>query len=359
MAREAGVSVATVSRVINGKGPVREATRRRIRRVVERLRYAPHGAARSLITRETRTLGVLLPDLFGEFFSELIRGIDLAARQSGYHLLVSGSHGDRLEVQALLRAIRGRVDGLIALSPDVNALAFEANLPAGFPVVLLNGGDRRSDYGSIRVDNYGGAFAMTRHLTGLGHRRIAFVTGPVRNPDASERLRGYRDAVGRHGRDGALEIPGDFREDAGYRAASRLLTCKPLPTAVFAANDAMAIGLLCALRRRRVRVPEDLALAGFDDIPIAPFIAPPLTTVHVPIAELGSRATVRLLQALETGDGRTGREEILPTTLVVRSSCGAHLTARAGAVSPRQEPAASEDEPGEIEDLEFVRLSKG
>jgi LacI family transcriptional regulator len=331
VAREAGVSVATVSRAINGKGPILEATQRRIRRVVERLRYAPHAAARSLITRQTRTLGALLPDIFGGFFSELIRGIDLTARQRGYHLLVSGSHGDRAETRALLRAFRGRVDGLIALSPDLGAPEFEANLPTGFPVVLLNGDEKRSAYGSIRVDNYGGAFAMTRHLIRLGHRRIAFVAGPTSNHDAAERLRGYRAAVGRPGRDAALEIPGDFREDAGYRAASRLLRCRPLPTAAFAANDAMAIGLLCALRQHRVRVPEDLALAGFDDIPIAPFIAPPLTTVRVPIAELGSRATARLLQALEEGNERPGGDEILPTTLVVRSSCGAPLETRTNA----------------------------
>ena len=358
VAREAGVSIATISRVINEKGPVREATRRRIRRVVERLHYAPHGAARSLITRKTHTLGVLLPDLFGEFFSELIRGIDLAARRHDYHLLVSGSHGDRVETQALLRAMRGRVDGLIALSPDLGVLAFEANLPAGFPVVLLNGHEKKSAYSSIRVDNYGGAFAMARHLIRLGHRRIAFVRGPIRNHDAAERLRGYREAVGRQGREGALEIPGDFREDAGYRAASRILRCRPLPTAVFAANDAMAIGLLCALRQRHVRVPEDLALVGFDDIPIARFIAPPLTTVRVPIAELGSRATARLLHALEGSDSRPGREDILPTTLVVRSSCGALLPARAGAGSPRPAPPESNDESNAIEEREFVTLSQ-
>lgn len=350
------MSVATVSRVINEKGPVREATRSRIRRVVERLRYAPHGAARSLITRKTHTLGVLLPDIFGEFFSELIRGIDVAARRRGYHLLVSGSHGDRVETQALLRAMRGRVDGLIALSPDLGAPALEANLPAGFPVVLLNGHEKKSAYGSIRVDNYGGAFAMARHLVRLGHRRIAFVTGPARNHDAAERLRGYRDAVGRKGRDGALEIPGDFREEAGYRAVSRLLRCAPLPTAVFVANDAMAIGLLCALRQRQVRVPEDLALAGFDDIPIARFIAPPLTTVRVPIAELGSRATARLLHALEGSGGQPVREDILPTTLVVRSSCGALLGARGETVSPRPGPSESHDEQNTLEE-ELMTLS--
>ena len=327
------MSVASVSRVVNEKGPVREETRLRIRRAIEKLRYAPHGAARSLITRRTRTLGVLMPDLFGEFFSELIRGIDVAARRSGYHLLVSGSHEDRVETQELLRAIRGRVDGLIAFSPELDARAFEENLPAGFPVVLLNTAVRKNGFESIRVDNYGGAFAIVRHLTRLGHRRIAFVTGPVGNHDASERLRGYRDALGRHAGARALEVPGDFREEAGYRAVPRILRAKPTPTAVFAANDAMAIGLLCAFRERGVRVPEEMALAGFDDIPIARFITPPLTTVQVPIAELGSRATARLLHALEGTDGRKGRQEILPTALVVRSSCGARLPGRSGAVS--------------------------
>ncbi len=328
VAREAGVSVATISRVVNEKGPVREDTRRRIRGVIERLRYAPHGAARSLITRKTHTLGVLLPDLFGEFFSELIRGIDLAARQRGYHLLVSGSHGDRTESQTMLRAIRGRVDGLIALSPDLDAQAFEENLPAGFPVVLLNGDVRRCRYDSIRVDNYGGALAMVRHLIRLGHRRVAFVTGPAGNHDAAERLRGYRDGLGGQAGTRALEIRGDFREEAGYRAAPRILGGRHLPTAVFAANDAMAIGLLCAFRERHVRVPEDLALAGFDDIPIARFITPPLTTVRFPIAELGCLATARLMRALKETDERRRQEEILPTMLVVRSSCGALLETR-------------------------------
>lgn len=321
VARQAGVSVATVSRVVNEKGPVREETRRRIEGVVEKLRYAPHGAARSLITRKTRTLGVLLPDLFGEFFSELIRGIDGAARERGYHLLVSGSHGDGIETRTMLRAIRGRVDGLIALSPDLDASAFEENLPDGLSVVLLNCDIGRSSFPSVRVDNYGGAFAVVRHLMELGHRRIAFVTGPARNHDAAERLRGYRDALGQQAGARTWEVAGDFREEAGYGAALRILRGKP-PTAVFAANDAMAIGMLCACRERRVRVPEDIALAGFDDIPTARFVTPALTTVRVPIADLGSLATMRLLRALEGGGLFERHDEVLPATLVVRSSCG-------------------------------------
>jgi LacI family transcriptional regulator len=204
--------------------------------VVEKLRYAPHGAARSLIMRKTHTLGVLLPDLFGEFFSELIRGIDLAARKRGYHLLVSGSHGDRIETQALLRAMRGRVDGLIVLSPDVKLEALRANLPENFPLVLLNCGGKGNGFDSICIDNSGGAYAMVRHLIGLGHRRIAFVKGPPGNRDASERLRGYRRAMRQLSEEWSerLEIPGNFREEAGYRSCKSILGMRPRPSAIFA-----------------------------------------------------------------------------------------------------------------------------
>ncbi len=234
--------------------------------MVEKLRYAPHGAARSLITRETHTLGVLLPDLFGEFFSELIRGIDATARRRGYHLLYSGSHGDRSEAEAMVRAMRGRVDGLIVLSPDGNRGALRANVPENFPVVLLNSAGGGRSFDTIAVDNFGGAAAMVRHLAGLGHRRVAFIAGPPGNRDASERLRGYREAmrsVGEWSKE--LEIPGNFREEAGYEACARIRGLRPRPSAVFAANDSMAIGLLYACREAGLRVPEDLAIAGFDD----------------------------------------------------------------------------------------------
>src|SRR5258706_9539327 len=330
VAREAGVSVATVSRVINGQGPIREATRRRIRRVVEKLRYAPHGAARSLIPRETHTLGVLLPDLFGEFFSELIRGIDATARRRGYHLLYSGSHGDRSEAEAMVRAMRGRVDGLIVLSPDGNRGALRANVPENFPVVLLNSAGGGRSFDTIAVDNFGGAAAMVRHLTGLGHRRVAFIAGPPGNRDASERLRGYSEAmrsVGEWSKE--LEIPGNFREEAGYEACARIRGLRPRPSAVFAANDSMAIGLLYACREAGLRAPEDLAVAGFDDIPIVRFITPSLTSVRVPIAELGTCAAQRLLDVLGGKPAGRPRKVVLPTTLVVRDSCGAMLRRQA------------------------------
>lgn len=325
VAREAGVSVATVSRVFNEKGPVKEETRQRILEVALRLGYAPHAMARSLITKKTGTLGVLLPDLYGEFFSEVIRGVDLSARRDGYHILVSSSHSHRSEVEAVLRALRGRVDGLVVMSPEADARALEANLPRSLPIVLLNCRVEGTAFDSINIDNYGGALAMIRHLAGLGHRRIAHVKGSPSNNDALERLLGYRDAMQPLSEPGteALEIEGDFSEESGYRAGGLILRMRPRPTAVFSANDGMAVGLLSALQEAGLRVPEDISVAGFDDVPIARFLTPPLTTVRVAIADLGALAVRRLLLAMEGGEDRERQHETLPTTLVVRGSCGA------------------------------------
>ena len=324
VAREAGVSVATVSRVFNDSGPVGGETRQRILDVAARLRYTPDSAARSLITRRTNTLGVLLPDLYGEFFSEVIRGIDPTAQRSGYHILVSRSHNDRRELEAAMRAMRGRVDGLVVMSPDIDAEALVDNLPADCPVVLLNCAVEGSDFDSLNIDNFGGAHAMVSHLVALGHRRIAFITGHERNHDAAERLRAYRAAVEEGGAEWReeWERAGDFTEASGYRAAAEIAALSPRPTAIFAANDSMAIGALSALREAGVRVPEDIAVAGFDDIPISRYMSPPLTSVHVAISELGERATRTLLHAVDEKNRHRKHQETMPTTLVIRESCG-------------------------------------
>ena len=325
VAARAGVSVATVSRVFNGKGPMRSETMQRVRAAAEEMKYVPHAGARSLSTRSTHTIGVLLPDLHGEFFSEVIRGIDVTARQRGFHVLVSGSHSDVDEMSEMLRALNGRVDGLIVMSPDLELGSISNALPVSVPVVVLN--SAASDRASIRIDNYAGARAMTRHLLELGHRRIAFITGPQRNADAAERRRGYRDAMD-HAKATALEVSGDFTEDAGYAAGESIAKMSPRPTAIFAANDAMAIGALRAMREARVRVPQEIVLAGFDDIPIARYLTPPLTTVRVEIAELGRRAVDQLISSLQKDAGGSARHDVVPATLVVRESCGTALARR-------------------------------
>jgi LacI family transcriptional regulator len=325
VAREAGVSVATVSRVFNNSGPVREETRRRISDVALRLRYSPNSAARSLSRQQADTIGVLLPDLYGEFFSEVIRGIDQLVQREGWHLLVSSSHNERTDIEAALRAMRGRVDGLLVMSPDLDARALSENLPANLPVVLLNCEVDGRAYDSLNIDNYGGALAMMGHLLERGHRRIGLITGLPRNHDARERLRGSHAALAAAGlrADPCLVVQGDFSESSGYRAAHVLLERGPLPTAIVAGNDSMAIGALSALVESGVRVPEDVALVGFDDIPIARYVAPPLTTVRVRIPELGGRAAARLLAALAQDGAREPVQELLPTELVIRRSCGA------------------------------------
>lgn len=321
VAARARVSVATVSRVFNQKKVVRPETVRRVLDVARALRYVPNAVARSLSTRSTNTIGVVLPDLHGEFFSEVIRGIDIAARQKGFHLLVSGSHADRTEMHAVLQAVRGRVDGVIVMSPDLDSSALLGDLPSDVPVVLLN--SRVGGRASITIDNFAGARAVVRHLTGLGHRRIAFIGGPPQNVDAEERRRGFREALQAAGipANRVLEMPGDFTEGSGHDAAKKIVARTPRPTAIFAANDAMAIGALSAIRSARLRVPDDISLVGFDDIPISRFLTPALTTVEVPMAELGRRGFDLLLSARNSeGKVQTAR---VKTSLVVRQSTGA------------------------------------
>jgi LacI family transcriptional regulator len=277
-----------------------------------------------MITRRTHTVGALLPDLHGEYFSELIRGIDLAARARGLHLLVSSSHGDANEAAAALRAMRGRVDGLLVMSPHVDAGFLRENLPDDLPLVLMNTPVRGMSHPTLNVDNYGGAYAMVRHLIACGHAGVVLIEGPPQNFDASERHRGYCAALAKFAPASTIQVlPGDFTEEAGYRAGQELARMSPRPEAVFAANDMMAVGCLIALRDGGVRVPEDMAVAGFDDIPIARYVAPPLTTVRTRIAEFGGGAMERLSNLIEGTEGERDARRIGECELVVRASCGA------------------------------------
>ena len=323
VAREANMSVATVSRVLNGSGPVSEKTRRLIHDVAGKMRYVPHSGARSLITSKTETLGVLLPDLYGEFFSEVIRGMDDTAQKNGFHLLISRAYADRHGIETAIRAMRGRVDGVVVMSPDLDAESL-LNMPSTMPVVLLCSVSRGNGIDSLTIQNCRGAREMVGHLVSLGHRRIAIIKGSPRNYDAAERLRGYRIALREAGivPDTSLELTGNFTEAGGYAAATELLAMRVRPTAIFAANDSMAIGALSALRESGVEVPEEMAVAGFDDIPLARYMDPPLSSVHVPICELGARAVEILLEGITHKNGHARKRERVSTKLVIRSSTG-------------------------------------
>jgi LacI family transcriptional regulator len=322
VAREAGVSTATVSRVYNEAVSVADNTRVRVQRVGTRLGYVPHAMARSLITRRTATIGVILPDLHGEFFSEIIRGVDTLVRARGYHLLVSSSHSSTEEVHAALQLMRGRVDGLLVLATERSTAG--QPMPGRLPTVRIGAGLDGISEDVITVANHAGAMAMGRHLLSLGHRRIAVITGGADNIEVQERLSGFRAALREAGLapDPSLELAGDFTEASGYAAGVRLAAMEPHPSAVFALNDSMAIGAMSALRAAGLDIPRDVAVAGFDDIPTAQYLEPPLTTVRVDISALGARAAERLFVLLRSPERQSPLRSVVPTSLVIRRSCG-------------------------------------
>lgn len=314
VAQRAQVSVASVSRVLNGIGNVSEQTRERVTDAVQALGYVPHAGARSLSLSRTNAIGVVLPDLHGEFFSEIMRGMDREASARGYLLLLSNMHAGGDQSHGALRAMRGRVDGLLVMAPHLSEAELAEALPAGLPTVLINTRGETA-HPSIRLDNAAGVRAVVQHLAGLGRRKLVHIAGPGDNVDAQERAAACRDAAASAGL--AIEVvQGNFEEQSGEAAITALIEGGHAFDAVFAANDMMALGAVQALRRCGRTVPEEVAVAGFDDIPLARLLG--LTTVRVRIAELGQRALDRLLAILED-DGGSGHELHAPE-LVVRST---------------------------------------
>jgi LacI family transcriptional regulator len=324
VARAAGVSIATVSRVFNNHELVNGETARRVMQAAVACDYWPNEAAKSLTTSRSNAFGVLLPDLYGEFYSEIIRGIDLRARQARYQILLSSSHANDDDVFNAARAMLGRVDGLILMTPDTVSLEVVERVRKRLPVVLLNPRFKAYDCSSVAIDNFGGALDATRHLLRLGHRDLAMIGGPAGNVDADERRRGFQTALRESGLDPELVRveAGDFREATGHAAGLAILAQRPRPTAVFAANDSMAIGLLGAARELGVRIPEDLAVIGFDDVTIARYLNPPLTTVTVDTFGLGRKAAALLLDTVTAADEQLPERAVLPAVLTVRASCG-------------------------------------
>jgi LacI family transcriptional regulator len=220
VARAAGVSIATVSRVFNNNSLVKNETARRVLKVAAAVDYWPNGAAQSLTTRCSNTFGVLLPDLFGEFYSEVIRGIDQIARRQRYQLLLSSSHASSEDILSAARAMLGRIDGLVMMAPESASIETVRRIRRRLPVVLLNPGIDVTGCCSVSVDNHAGSGMATEHLLRLGHRDIAMIAGPEGNGDAEDRLSGFREALAQAGIDPASApvIPGDFHETSGYEA---------------------------------------------------------------------------------------------------------------------------------------------
>lgn len=300
VARAAKVSIATVSRALNGHSNVRSNVREHVQAVATALGYVPHTGARSLSLSKTNAIGVMLPDLHGEFYSEALRGIDGEASARGLQLLLSNMHGDQRGIESL-RFMRGRVDALIIMAPDIEPERLLAHLPASLPAVLISCPDMAADHPQFRIDNAAAADAMVEHLIASGRRRIVHLSGPRGNRDAEERIAGYRTAMTRHGLSPRI-LAGNFDEESGTATARELIGEAERADALFAANDMMAIGALVAFQRAGLVVPDDIAVAGFDDIPLARFVTPALTTMRVGIAEIGAEAVSRVAAILAGGE---------------------------------------------------------
>jgi LacI family transcriptional regulator len=327
IATAAGVSRSTVSRVINDQPNVRPEVRQRVLQVVEEMGYHPNAAARSLVNRRSQTLGVVIPETINTvfvdpFFPNVLRGLANAANEHHYYLMLS-MVSRPTDKDFYRRALRSQIlDGVVVVSAPADDQLIPWLIRDHISFVSVGRYPYRPDASYVDADNVRGARMATKHLLQHGRQRIATVTGPINMIAGLDRRVGYQSAL-REAEvplDEDLIVEGDFTENSGYTAMKRLLPLEP--DAVFVASDLMAVGVLRALHQAGRRVPDDVAVVGFDDAPIADFTDPPLTTVRQPVYELGIVAVELLLRLLEReteGPLRT----ILPTELVIRASCGA------------------------------------
>ncbi|PYE54622.1 LacI family DNA-binding transcriptional regulator [Deinococcus yavapaiensis] len=319
VAREAGVSASTVSRILNGTANVRDEKKEAVERVLARLNYRPNVLARSLASGRTMSVGVLTQDISSPFYGDTLRGIEQGLSGSGYHPIFTSGHWQaQEELEAVDLLLARKVDALIVLGgvlPDEKLREVAAKVP----LVALGRSVPDLESQCLRLDNFKGAYLATQHLVELGHRAIAHIMGVPSHRDAQDRLAGYKAALAdaRVEFDPDLVREGDFMEASGFLAATRLVEGLRTFSAIFVANDQMAYGARLALFRKGLRVPEDVSIVGFDDLPSSSFTTPPLTTVAQPTYDIGLASAECVLRLLN------GEEAALPpldVQLVVRES---------------------------------------
>ena len=319
VARLAGVSHQTVSRVINDSEHVREETRERVLRAMRQLNYRPNSVARALVTGRSNTLGVVSFDttLYGP--ASTLYGIEQAAHDAGYFITIASLKAfDRASVLDAVERLRILgVDGILVIAPQVTAARALMRTPAGVPLVALEAGP--TDVVPVAsIDQFAGAAAATSHLIELGHRRVAHVAGPSDWLEAQLRVAGWRATLQAAGLPAPEPLVGDWSPRSGYEIGQLLAADVPL-TAIFVANDQMALGVLRALHEAGRRIPADVSVVGFDDVPEAPYFTPPLTTIRQDFDEMGRRGLKLLLETMEDPDGPPRHLEVEPE-LIVRSS---------------------------------------
>jgi LacI family transcriptional regulator len=325
VAARAGVSTATISRVINSSGYVSDELRERVLKAVTELNYSPNGVARSMSQRRTLTLGLVVPDISNPFFTALARGAEDVGQRSGYSLVLCNTDRDLDKERGYLSVLREkRVDGVMLILAGSETTHVQQLLDGGMKLVLVDRSSPALKAPSVLVNNQSGVYEATEHLLSLGHHRIAVVTGPSTVNNAIERLGGYEQALEEAGIpiDQALVIPGNFTYDGGRNAGYKLLDALHRPTAVISLNNGMTTGLLMALRERGARIPVDMSVIGFDDLPYFQLLEHPLSAVSQPMYEMGKRACELLLELIGGAIEDPAAHHIrLPTRLILRDSC--------------------------------------
>jgi LacI family transcriptional regulator len=325
VAKMAGVSISTVSRVVNETAPVADETVQQVRQAIEALDYTPHAAARSLAGLRTGTIGLLLPEISGAFYAPMLRGIEAGAMEAGFDLLIHASSAVLQERgNGSLPLGEHNVDGLLVFTDRLTETEISRLYRRGFPLVLLHRTPPAGlDIPCVTFENKAGTRRLIEHLIVVhGCRRIGFLAGPAGNEDSCWRELGYREALAAHDIpfDPSLRSVGAFDEQQAEAAVAAWLCQDIALDAVFGGDDEGATGAIQALQRAGKRVPEDVAVAGFDDVPFARLMTPPLTTVRAPIELAGQQAASQLIALIQGGEAESST--LLPTELIVRRSCG-------------------------------------
>ena len=360
VARLAGVSAVTVSRVLNNSTRVSAKTQERVRQAIDELGYVPSVAARSLRSRQNFTLALIVPDINNTFWTTVARGVEDAAQGKGYSIILCNTDENAAKQQSYLDVvISQQVDGVIIAPYDSSAENLAKLRKRKIPVVVVDRDISGWDVDRVMGDSVAGARALVRHLIALGHRRIAVVTGPANTSTAVDRVTGYHLALSEAGIavDTDLIRFGEFRSGSGERETSDLFDLPEPPTAIFAANNAIAMGVMDGVGQLGLRIPHDVALVSFDDLPVVSHFFPFLTVAVQPVYELGVNAAQLLLSRLDAAEDLPARQVVLPTRLVVRYSCGSKLSDPASAslslplalgspetvsIAPRVEPEQEE-----------------
>jgi len=322
VAKKAGVSTATVSRIINGSSPVSEKMAERVWRAIRELKYYPNTYARTLASGRSRLLGLIISDISNPFFPELMKGFEDVALENNYEVILTNTnYNPERTASCVRRMLERKVEGVALMTSEMDPELIGQLSHGGIPIVFLDVGKARNRISNISVDYGQGIREAVDHLCALGHHRIGFISGPMNLKSARTRRSAFLHCLNEYdlAGDSGLIVAGNHKIDGGATAMYRLLQLKKRPTAVLTSNDLTAFGALRAIHHTRLRVPEDLSIVGFDDIDLSQFSQPPLTTIRLARAELGRMAFGALHRILR-GDTEKGSEYRIETHLVVRSS---------------------------------------